>query len=352
MRDELLNETPFIGLVHVWVEIVSWVEDRSRERPRSALGYATPRRSPPNWISNSLLRYALRAPAKSPIASTALMRNNPAPLHSQLEEGWGSGRNHNERSGMKLSDRARKLITAVICLIFPGRVLAYLLALIGHSVSPRAKVGFSLLFTDRLMLDETSRIGHFNIIVIRRLVLRQNARIGSLNAIRGPLSLWLDKDASIGNRNVVARARKGVTYGPAVLRLGELTKITAGHKIDCAASIHFGSFSILAGAGSQLWTHGYVHDETGPGRYRVDGEIHVGDNVYLGSRVIVTGGVAIANTIIVGAGVTVARSLTDPGMYVSAPTRRLPRPDAPSTREDMIHVKYRGQLEAVFRKRK
>lgn len=250
-----------------------------------------------------------------------------------------------------MRDRVRKIITAVMCFVFPARVLSYLMRPLGHSISRHAKVGFSLLFVDRLVLEGSSRIGHFNVIAIRRVVLRQNARIEGLNVIRGPLSLVLHREASIGNRNVVARARKGVTYGPAVLRLGERSKITAGHKIDCAASVRFGAFSILAGAGSQLWTHGYVHDEAGPGRYRVDGEIRVGDNVYIGSRAIVTGGVTISNTIQVGAGVTVARSLSEPGMYVSAPVRRLQRPDAPSTRNDMIKVEFPGQLEAIFRKR-
>lgn len=48
MRDELLNETLFMSLAHARVEIAAWVEDYNRERPHSPLGYATPRRSPPN----------------------------------------------------------------------------------------------------------------------------------------------------------------------------------------------------------------------------------------------------------------------------------------------------------------
>ena len=40
--DELLNETLFMSLTHVWVEIAAWLEDYNRGRPHSALGYATP----------------------------------------------------------------------------------------------------------------------------------------------------------------------------------------------------------------------------------------------------------------------------------------------------------------------
>lgn len=248
-------------------------------------------------------------------------------------------------------NQVRKFVTAIACFFFPSKLLAYSLPLLGHTVSPKTKIGFSILYLDKLVLGENARIGHFNVIAARRLVLRESAQIGTLNVVRGPLSLWLQKDASIGNRNVVARARQGVTYSTAQLRLGERTKITAGHKIDCAASIIFGAFSILAGAGSQLWTHGYVHAQTGPGRYRVDGEIRIGDNVYLGSRVIVTGSVRIANGTLVGAGLTVARNLSEPGMYVSAPLRRLPIPDDPTTRNDMMQLDHAWLVETVFRKR-
>tara|TARA_Y100000296_G_scaffold79468_1_gene103452 strand:+ start:23223 stop:23396 length:174 start_codon:yes stop_codon:yes gene_type:complete len=40
--DELLNETLFMCLTHVGVEIAAWVEDYNRGRPHSALRYATP----------------------------------------------------------------------------------------------------------------------------------------------------------------------------------------------------------------------------------------------------------------------------------------------------------------------
>jgi transposase InsO family protein len=41
VRDELLNEMLYLSLDHARAEIVAWVEDDSRERPHSALGYAT-----------------------------------------------------------------------------------------------------------------------------------------------------------------------------------------------------------------------------------------------------------------------------------------------------------------------
>jgi len=42
MRDELLNETLFLGLDHARTRIAEWADDYNRQRPHSALGYLTP----------------------------------------------------------------------------------------------------------------------------------------------------------------------------------------------------------------------------------------------------------------------------------------------------------------------
>jgi putative transposase len=42
MRDELLNESLFLGLDHARTKITNWVDDYNQRRPHSALGYVTP----------------------------------------------------------------------------------------------------------------------------------------------------------------------------------------------------------------------------------------------------------------------------------------------------------------------
>ena len=42
MRDELLNETLFMSLAHVRVEIAAWVENYNRERPHSSIWLRNP----------------------------------------------------------------------------------------------------------------------------------------------------------------------------------------------------------------------------------------------------------------------------------------------------------------------
>ena len=80
MRDELLNETLFISLAHARVEIAAWVEDYNRERPHSALGYATPAAFAAKLDKQWPASLRPTGSATQPIASTALMRKTTARL--------------------------------------------------------------------------------------------------------------------------------------------------------------------------------------------------------------------------------------------------------------------------------
>ncbi|NCP24493.1 MAG: IS3 family transposase [Erythrobacter sp.] len=80
MRDELLNETLFLSLAHARVEIAAWVEDYNRERPHSALGYATPAAFAAELDKQWPASLRPTGSATQPIASTALMRKTTARL--------------------------------------------------------------------------------------------------------------------------------------------------------------------------------------------------------------------------------------------------------------------------------
>lgn len=248
--------------------------------------------------------------------------------------------------------RLRLWLTALIVLCMPSPLCRPLLRLLGHRISGQARLGFSLVLVHHLILQGATCIGHFNLLRLRRLVMRRGAYLGRSNAIYGPISVSLAERAAIGNNNKIVRGPRGlVTSGPACLRLGELAKITANHRIDCTTSLSLGAFTTIAGTASEVWTHGYVHDQSGPGRYRVDGSVRIGHNVYIGSACVITAGVIIADGVIVGAGTTVARSLLEPGLYVSAGLRKLDRPPSPDERADLILVKDEQLCERVYIKR-
>lgn len=248
--------------------------------------------------------------------------------------------------------RFRLWATAIAIFFLPSLLCRPILRLLGHRIGVGVRFGFSLVLAHFLALQDGASVGHLNIVHVRRLVMRRGSCIGRSNLIHGPISINLRVKAAIGNRNKILRGRLGsVVSGPALFALGELSKITSDHRVDCTTTVVVADYSILAGTSSELWTHGYVHDQSGPGRYRIDGSVRIGHNVYIGSACVITAGVTIADGVIVGAGTTVARSLLEPGLYVSAGLRKLDRPPSPDERADLTLVKDEQLCERVYIKR-
>jgi acetyltransferase-like isoleucine patch superfamily enzyme len=253
---------------------------------------------------------------------------------------------------MNRSSVLNKTITALLVFVLPTWLVRPLLNAMGHCVLPGGRVGFSWLWCGFVGLDRGARIGHLNLIAVRRLMMREGAYFGRLNVAKGPVNVVLKSRAAVGNANRVLRGPAGVSSGPAQLWLGELTKITANHRVDCTQSVRIGAFTVIGGAASQLWTHGYVHEMDGAGRYRIDGRIEIENNVYIGSACLVSMGVRIAKGVIVGGGTSVSQTLTEPGLYVSAPVRALARPAAPQERPNMCRLTDPHLMEPVFLKRR
>ena len=231
--------------------------------------------------------------------------------------------------------KIKRILIMLSCLL-PSRFASIGLRVLGFSIGNNVKIGFSFIFVDSICLEDDVSIGHGSIIMCNSLNLKKSSYIGRLNILHGPFSVILCKYAAIGNGNKITRGPlNDVTSGRAFLRLGELSKITADHRIDLTRSVWFGKFATLAGTRSEIWTHGYVHSPKGSDRYRIDGSVVFENNVYIGSRSIVTGGVRIAASIQVGAGTVVSKSLHKKGVYVSQGLRAIPLPVDPNLRKDL-----------------
>lgn len=219
--------------------------------------------------------------------------------------------------------KMRKLATLLVCMLLPPGLKPAALTLLGHRVHRSSRIGLCIVWGTKLLLGKHTRIGALNFIACRRLILRTNAYLGIGNRLAGPMSVHLMEQAAIGNGNIVKRAPHPISIGPAVLRLGTLTKLTSSHFVDCMESVRFGRWSVLAGRSSQIWTHGYVHAPTGPGRVRVQGPVLVGDNVYIGSMSIVLPAISITHATTIGSGAVVSKDITERGMYVSQTLRHV-----------------------------
>ena len=183
----------------------------------------------------------------------------------------------------------------------------------------------------QLYLGRASTIGFFNLIRVNRLVMKEAANIGALNQIHGDFSICLKQEAAIGNRNRINRGPYLGDRYPSSLMLGVMAKITADHYVNLICPVSFGSHSVLAGSGSQVWTHGYRHDAVGRGRQEIKRPVKIGDNVYIASMSCVGPGVTLGNAITIGAHSSVARSLAEPGLYVSVALRHISREESPQS---------------------
>ena len=231
--------------------------------------------------------------------------------------------------------------------ILPSFLGVLILRASGHTVGRKVKIGFSFIKAKQITIGDNVKIGHLNLILNKTIILDNDVYIGYLNVLKGPFKLVLNNKAAIGNKNYLTRGKLGVTHGESTLSLGELTKITTGHHIDLTQSISFGKFSILAGIGSQFWTHGYYHANTGKDRIRIDGQITIGDNVYIGSSCIFNPGVTVANAIHIGGGSVISKNLKEPGMYVGQALRYIDN-DLEKVKTKLKKVKDPNLVEPVY----
>ena len=75
---------------------------------------------------------------------------------------------------------------------------------------------------------------------------------------------------------------------------------------------------VLIEHGTRIGSH--CHVATGA---IINGDCQIGDHTFVGSRATVLQGVSIGEDIIVGAGAVVTQSLTEPGVYVGIPARKV-----------------------------
>jgi hypothetical protein len=87
-------------------------------------------------------------------------------------------------------NKFKKIITFIVCLVLPVSISFWFLNLLGHQISRKAKIGFSFLLLDKLIMDKNTRIGHFNFIVdLIDLKTNKNGYLGYGNFLKGPFSV-------------------------------------------------------------------------------------------------------------------------------------------------------------------
>jgi acetyltransferase-like isoleucine patch superfamily enzyme len=241
----------------------------------------------------------------------------------------------------------KKIFNALACLMPFSFLRVFLLNILGNKVSYKSKLGWGVYLVDEIELKEYSRIGMLNFIRVNELNLSKNAFIKNLNYIKGPFNVVLGEKSGIAMQNKIRRAYHPITYGISELKLGYNTFIVSNNFFDLTRSIILEDNTIIAGIRTEFWTHGYVHDSEGEGRIRIDGEIHLGNNVYVGSRCLFNPGVTIGNAINIGGNSVISKDLNEPGMYVNQSLRFLKK-DIHSVKQKMTEIKGENLIEKVY----
>jgi acetyltransferase-like isoleucine patch superfamily enzyme len=174
-----------------------------------------------------------------------------------------------------------------ILVVFPWFLKRPLLQLFfGYKLHSSAKIGFSWIYPDHLIMNENSKIGHLNVAIhLNKIHFMIGAKIGRGN--------WITGFSLKGNSKHFSHQ----TNRKPELILGEESAITKNHHFDCTHQILIGKFTTIAGYRSQFLTHS-INIEMN----RQDSlPITIGNYCFVGTNVVVVGGSELPSFSVLGA---------------------------------------------------
>lgn len=160
----------------------------------------------------------------------------------------------------------------------------------GFSLARGSRIGFSLILSDRTVLEPRARIEHFTII----------HPIGLLH---------LGRDASVGRGNRIVGAQDAYYYTRepdrlSALILDEHACITRNHLIDCSNTVRICKFALVAGWRSQILTHSPDFAKSRQGT----GPVTIGEYSFISTGCIILKGTAFPARSILATGSVYSRS--------------------------------------------
>lgn len=202
-----------------------------------------------------------------------------------------------------------KVLLRFFVVLMPWVVRRRILELcFGYSIHPTARIGWSWIFPEELVMGEGARIGHLNVAIhLARVELGAHASIGRSNWISG----FPRGDARHFNHCMQREP---------MLILGEHSAVTKNHHLDCTARIEVGRFTTVAGYSSQFLTHSIDLEAN-----RQDcAPIMIGEYCFLGTNVVVLGGSRLPDRSVLGAKALLNKAHLEPAhVYAGVPARAI-----------------------------
>ena len=211
-------------------------------------------------------------------------------------------------------------------------------------MSRGSKIGFSWICAEDIRLGQDVIIGHFNFIKTKTFYVSGGGKIKHFNIIRGLFDFNIMDKAWIHSFNKISsRVGTAEQYHTPKFVLGKGAAIMVHHIFDVTDDIIIGDNTLIAGSGSQFYTHSFCM--TKEGCYRVDGTISLGKSNYIGTNSIVCAGIKTVDFVTIGANTTVTKDLDQSGLWVSSQLRHIIIID------NNPHEKFiESGIENIFRK--
>lgn len=200
-----------------------------------------------------------------------------------------------------LKSRRASILFQLAIVLMPWTIRCRLLAkVLGFKLAEGCLIDRSIVEAREVRLGEGAYIGHLNFIKgLSRLELGESAR-GQPQLVTGFL---------LENRSFFAQ----VADRDPSLDIEAHAAVTSRHYIDCTHRVTIGTFTTLAGWGSQVLTHAINLREN-----RQDcAPIRIGRCCFIGTRVVLTPGTVLGDCNVLGAGSVVTKAFTEPYKLVS-----------------------------------
>lgn len=212
--------------------------------------------------------------------------------------------------------KAKKFVLWVVSILpFNCVRIFFYRAFFGYDIDYKSHIGMLNIINCEKVFIRKAKIGRFNQVHCVSLSMKEGSYLRIMNKIDLVNEVELGPECEINRRNVIMglftsnfEKRDDCNFF-----LGRKSLLTNHHRIDCTASVKIGENVVVAGSDTQVWTHGFDID-----REMIIKPIVIGDNVYMGSRCTIVGGIHICDNVMVGAATTISSSINEPGFYVSS----------------------------------
>jgi len=172
-----------------------------------------------------------------------------------------------------------------LLLPWPLRRLA-LQSWFGYKIHPKAKIGLSWIYPNKLIMNEGAQIGMFTVAIhLDKIEMNGKSKIGRGNWITG----FPTNTDSLHFKHQEGRRSE--------LIMGENSAITKNHHIDCTSFIQIGRFSTIAGYQTQLLTHSINILKN----CQDSAPILIGDYTFVGTNATILGGAILPDYSVLGA---------------------------------------------------